>query len=165
VADVQSLLVIRPRRLRRVCWVLAPLVVIFFAVLGALLRGPVGGAPTSGVFKGGDQVAMVVLGFLAGGAILLFTRPRVVADAQRIEVRNVFGSHTLSWSVVRGIVFERGNPWVSLDLEDDDTLAVMAVQAADKDHAVAAVRALRALHAAHGATTAAGSTERPKSDV
>jgi hypothetical protein len=152
------MLVIRPRRVRRVCWVLAPLVVVFFAVLGALLRGPVGGAPTSGVFKGGDQVAMAVLGLLVGGAILLFTRPRVVADAQHIEVRNVFGSHTLSWGVVRGIVFERGNPWVSLDLEDDDTLAVMAVQAADKDRAVAGVRALRALHAA----SATSSAEQPQ---
>ena len=159
-------LVIRPRRLRRVCWVLAPVVVVFLAVLGALLRGPVGGGPTSGVFKGGDQVAMIVLGFLAGGAILLFTRPRVVADPQHIEVRNVIGSHTLPWSVVRGIVFERGNPWVSLDLEDDDTLAVMAVQAADKEHAVAAVRALRALHAASRDPRAAASpAESPKGDV
>jgi hypothetical protein len=142
-------LVIRPRRVRRVCWVLAPLVVVFFAVLGALLRGPIGGGPTTGVFQGGDQVAMVVLGLLAGGAILLFTRPRVVADTEYIEVRNVLGTHRVPWAVVRRIVFERGNPWVSLELEDDDTLAVMAVQAADKEHAVASARALRALHAAH----------------
>jgi Protein of unknown function (DUF2581). len=140
--------VIRPRRLRRVCWVLAPVVAIFFAVLGALLRGPIGSAPTSGVFQGGDQAAMVVLGLLAAGAILLFTRPRVVADTQHIEVRNVLATHDLPWAVVRRIVFERGNPWVSLELEDDDLLAVMAVQANDKEHAVAAVRKLRALHAA-----------------
>jgi hypothetical protein len=147
--DRTDVVVIRPRRLRRVCWVAAPVVVIAFAVLAALLRGPVGGGPNSGVFQRGDQVAMVVLGLLAGGAILLFTRPRVVADVRHIQVRNVIGSHDLPWEVVRRIVFERGNPWVSLELADDDTLAVMAVQAADKDHAVVAVRALRALHAAH----------------
>lgn len=144
--------------MRLVCWVLAPLVVIFFAVLGALLRGPVGGGPTTGVFKGGDQLAMVVLGLLAGAAILLFTRPRVVADTEHIEVRNVFGSHDVPWAVVRRITFARGNPWVNLELEDDDTLAVMAVQAADKEHAVTAVRALRALHAAHRESYA---VERP----
>lgn len=143
--------------MRRVCWVLAPVMVAFFAVLGALLRGPVGSAPTAGTFRGGDQIAMVVLGFLAAGAILLFARPRVVADARGIEVRNVIGTHKIPWSVVRGIVFERGNPWVSLDLEDDDTLAVMAVQATDRDHAVAGVRALRALHAAHRDGSAATS--------
>ena len=127
---------------------LAPSVVVFFAILAALLRGPVGGGPEAGVFHGGDQVAMVVLGLLIAGAILLFTRPRVVADTRHIEVRNVIGSHDVPWAVVRRIVFERGNPWVSLELADDDMLAVMAVQAADKEHAVAAVRALRALHAA-----------------
>jgi hypothetical protein len=141
-------LIIRPRKIRRVCFVLAPVVAVFFAVLATALRGPFSSGPDAGVFGPGDQVAMVILGLLLGGAILLFARPRVVADAQHIEVRNVLGEHSLPWAVVRGIVFERGNPWVSLELEDDDTLAVMAVQANDKEHAVAAVRALRALHAA-----------------
>jgi hypothetical protein len=100
------------------------------------------------VFQGGDQAAMVILGLLGAAAILLFTRPRVVADARHLEVRNVIGSHDVPWGVVRRIVFEKGSPWVSLELEDDDTLAVMAVQAADKEHAVAAVRALRTLLAA-----------------
>jgi hypothetical protein len=91
---------------------------------------------------------MVVLGLLAAGAILLFTRPRVVADEQHIKIQNVMGGYDLPWSVVRKIRFDRGNPWVSLELEDDDVVAVMAVQAADKEHAVAAVRALRELHTA-----------------
>jgi len=164
VHEVPGPVLIRPQRLRRVCWVLAPVVLIVFVVLGALLRGPVGGASTSGVFQRADQLAMVVLGLLAAGAILLFTRPRVVADTEHIEVRNVFGSHDVPWALVRRIVFQRGNPWVSLELEDDDTLAVMAVQAADKDHAVAAVRALRALHAAHrDAGAAASPVDHPES--
>jgi hypothetical protein len=150
--------VIRPRRVRLVCWVLAPVVAIFFAVLGVLLRGPMGNAPTSGVFQRGDQIAMGVLGLFAAGAILLFTRPRVVADTEYIEVRNVLTTHRLPWAVVRRIVFERGNPWVSLELEDDDLLAVMAVQAADKEHAVAAVRSLRVLHAASRGSSAQDTT-------
>jgi hypothetical protein len=143
--------VIRPRKIRRVCWVLAPTVAIFFAVMGALLRGPVGGGPTPGLFQAGDQAAMAALGLIGAGVILLFTRPRVVADERHIEVRNVIGTLDVPWELVRGIVFERGNPWVSLELADDDTLAVMAVQATDKEHAVTAVRKLRALHAAHHA--------------
>lgn len=130
---------------------LAPTVAIFFAVMGALLRGQLNDGPTPGLFQAGDQAAMVVLGLIGAAVILLFTRPRVVADERHIEVRNVIGSHDVPWELVRGIVFERGNPWVSLELADDDTLAVMAVQAADKEHAVAAVRTLRALHAAHHA--------------
>ena len=49
----------------------------------------------------------------------------------------MIGGYDLPWEVVRGIRFERGNPWVTLELEDDDVVAVMAVQAADKEHAVA----------------------------
>jgi hypothetical protein len=141
-------LVIRPRKARRVCWVLAPTVVFVFVLLALLLSGSVGSATGDGqgVFQPGDTVAMAVLGLLAGAAILMFTRPRVEADEEHIKIQNVLGGYDLPWSVVRRIRFDRGNPWVSLELEDDDVVAVMAVQAADKDHAVAAVRALRALH-------------------
>jgi hypothetical protein len=143
-------LVIRPRKVRRVCWVLAPTVVLVFGLLALLLSGSVGSSTGDGdgVFQPGDTVAMVALGLLAGAAILLFTRPRVEADGEHIKIQNVLGGYDLPWSVVRRIRFDRGNPWVSLELEDDDVVAVMAVQAADKDHAVAAVRALRALHTA-----------------
>jgi hypothetical protein len=136
--------VIRPRRIRRVCWILAPIVALVFVVLATLLKGSTGG-DSSGVFQPSDQIAMIILGLLAAGAILIFTRPKVIADTQHIVVQNVFGRHDVPWEVVRGIVFERGNPWVSLELEDDEVLAVMAVQAADKDYAVAGVRALRSL--------------------
>ena len=143
---MSSDLVIRPRRVRRVCWVLAPTVVVVFALLGTLLSGTT--ADGDRVFQPGDQIAMIVLGLLAGGAVLLFTRPKVVADAQRVRVQNIVGGYDLPWSVVRRIRFDRGNPWVSLELADDDVISVMAVQAADKEHAGEATRALRALHRA-----------------
>jgi hypothetical protein len=144
VSEGAEPVVIRPRKIRRVCWVMAPTIVILFAVLATALTGSTGG-DTTGVFQRGDQVAMIILGFLLGGAVLIFTRPRVVADARRIQVRNVIGQYEVPWDVVRGIVFEKGNPWVSLDLEDDERVAVMAVQAADKEYAVASARALRTL--------------------
>jgi hypothetical protein len=129
---------------------MAPTVAVVFALLALLLSGSIGASTGDGegVFQPGDTIAMVVLGLLAAGAILLFTRPRVVADEQHIKIQNVMGGYDLPWSVVRKIRFDRGNPWVSLELEDDDVVAVMAVQAADKEHAVAAVRALRELHTA-----------------
>ena len=144
--------VLRPRKIRRVCFVLAPLVALVFAVLATLLSGSTGEG--TAVFQRGDQVAMVVLGLLAAGAILLFTRPKVTADTDHIKIQNVLGGYDIPWAIVRRIRFDRGNPWVSLELEDDDVIAVMAVQAADKEHAVAAVRTLRALLAAHRAAAA-----------
>jgi hypothetical protein len=140
---------LRPRRIRRLSFVLAPTVALFFAALGAALQGEIG--QQGGVFQRSDQFAMAGIGVLAGIAILLFARPRVVADADRVRIRNVIGGYDLPWEVVRAVRFERGSPWASLELADDDVVAVMAVQATDKEHAVAGIEALRALHAAHQA--------------
>jgi hypothetical protein len=91
----------------------------------------------------------------------MFTRPRVSADARGIRIRNVIGSYDLPWNVVRSIEFRRGSPWASLELRDDEVVAIMAVQAADRAYAVAAVRGLRALLAesqAGGEVPPAGTT-------
>jgi hypothetical protein len=79
---------------------------------------------------------------------MMIARPRVSANADGIRIRNIIGGYELPWSVVRTIRFDRGQPWMYLDLEDDDTVSVLAVQAADKQLAVDAVRTLRALHTA-----------------
>jgi hypothetical protein len=143
----------RPQKTRKVCVILAAVVVVFFAVIGAALSGSVGGG--EGVFQLSDQIAMGVLGVLGALGILAFARPRVVADEHGVRIRNVVGGYELPWEVVRGIRFERGNPWVSLELEDDDMVSIMAIQAVDKEYAVAAARALRALLAQHRAAAAA----------
>jgi Bacterial PH domain len=130
-----------------VCWVAAVAVFVVFALVATGLRGSTGEG--RGVFEAGDQLAMVGLGALGALAVLLLTRPRVEADARGIRVRNVIGFYDLPWEVVRGVRFNRGAPWATLDLADDDVVAVMAVQAADKEYAVEAVRALRTLLEAH----------------
>jgi len=137
---------IRPIRIRRVCWVLAPIVVIVFVVLGLALSGPI--SEGRAVFQASDRVAMMGLGVLAALAILAFTRPKVTADGARIKIQNVIGGYDLPWQVVRAVRFDRGSPWLTLELHDDDVIAVMAVQAADRERAVDGARALRELHAA-----------------
>jgi hypothetical protein len=133
----------RPIKATRVAWVLAVLVVAVFTAVGTTLRGATDSG--KGVFQAGDQAAMIGLGVLAALGILMFTRPRVSADASGIRIRNVIGSYDLPWDVVRSIEFRRGSPWASLELRDDDLIAIMAVQATDRAYAVAAVRGLRAL--------------------
>jgi hypothetical protein len=132
-----------------VCWVVAVAVVVVCTAVATGLQGKTGDGP--GYFQRGDQLAMIGLGMLAALGVLLFTRPRVEADADGVRVRNVLGSYDLPWEVVRAVTFNRGAPWLTLDLHDDDVVAVMAVQAVDKEYAVRAARALRALHAAHAA--------------
>ncbi|MFN2495319.1 MAG: PH domain-containing protein [Pseudonocardiaceae bacterium] len=138
---------VRPRKARRVAVAAAVLLVAVFVVIAVLLRR----TPTGVYFQVSDQVAMVVLGVLLAGAALLFARPRVRADADGVEVRNLLGSRTMPWELVLQVSFPDGAPWARLELPDDEYIAVMAIQAADGRHAVAAIRALRAVHAAHTA--------------
>jgi Bacterial PH domain len=157
VSAAPTELTVRPRKATKVARVLAVAVVLIFAAVATAMHGRTEG--TMGVFQTSDQVAMVGLGLLAGAGILMFTRPRLIADDAGIRVRNVFGGYELPWDVVRAVTFNRGSPWASLELYDDDLVPVMAIQATDKLHAVESVRALRAMLAAH---QAAGAVPAPR---
>jgi hypothetical protein len=58
---------------------------------------------------------------------------RAVPSRDGLLVRNLVLSRTLTWPEIIGVQFGGGEPWVSLDLDDGDTLAVMAIQRADGD--------------------------------
>jgi hypothetical protein len=134
--------VARPRRLTRVCWGVAAFVVIAFSVVAVAL----GNAPPGEVqFRVADQVAFVGLGVVTAGAVLLFTRSQVTADVDGIAVRNPLSSKQVPWEVVRGVRLDDGAPWAVLDLHDDETVQLLAVQGHDGDAAVDAVLGLRAL--------------------
>jgi hypothetical protein len=150
--DQEHVVRARPRRLRLVCWLSAVSIVAVFTAVATALRG---GTEGGGAFGAGDQAAMVGLGLLMAAGVLAFTRPRVEADAERVRVKNVVGGYDLPWSVVRAVRFHDGSPWASLELLDDETVSVLAVQAADKEYAVAAVRGLRQLLAEHQERNAA----------
>jgi hypothetical protein len=133
-----------PRRFRLLCAVVAAIVVAVAFVVAAALKDTVTGVAT---FYTSDQVAVAGLGLLLGAGVLALGRPRVDADADGIRVRNAL-QHELPWSAVREVRFDRNSPWASLRLQNDDELSVLAIQAVDKERAVAAIEGLRALHAA-----------------
>lgn len=132
---------VRPRKVRRVAIPIAVVLVVVFAVVGTLLRD----TPTGAVFTVADQVAMGFLGVLLAAGVLLLTRPRLRADAEGLEVRNIIGSQRISWQLVQGITFPDGAPWARVELPEDEYVPIMAIQATDGDHAVAAMRELREL--------------------
>jgi hypothetical protein len=135
--------VFRPRRVRWVAGSIAAAVAVLFTVLSFGLKGSTGDG--FGQFERGDQAAMIGLGVLIALGVLAFTRPKATADADGIKIRNVVGGYELPWSVVRAVRFDRNAAWASLELLDDDTVPVHALQAADKEYAVDGVRTLRAL--------------------
>jgi hypothetical protein len=131
--------------MRLLCAATATVVVGVMIVVGVRLKfsstGPVR-------FSTPDQAAVICLGLLIGAGILALGRPRVDADGAGIRVRNILGSHRLGWDLVRSVRFDRSSAWASLLLMTGEEIAVLAVQAVDKEHAVAAVDGLRALLAA-----------------
>jgi hypothetical protein len=147
LGTVDNTVTFRPRKIRWVAGISAGAVIVLFTVLSFGLHGSTG-FENSGQFERGDQTAMIGLGVLIGLGILAFCRPRVIAGAEGIRIRNVVGGYDLPWSVVRAVRFDRNSPWAQLDLQDDEQVSVHALQAADKDYAVEGVRTLRALHSA-----------------
>ena len=135
---------IRPRRLR------------LFTVVGAggiVAVGVASAATLPPTNSQGFQVlphegwALVAVGVILGLVALVPLRIRVDADGGGIRIHNIVSDLSLPWTSVRAVKFQRGVPWATLDLITDESVAVLAVQAGDKDRAVDAIRALRALHA------------------
>lgn len=134
--------VVRPRRLLLSCRLAAALVLVTFGVLALLLpRGEAGGADVALA----DQIAFFGIGMLLAWATLQFTRVRVTADVHGVAIRNYVGEKVLPWAIVAAVRLDSGSPWATLDLHDDDTVALLAVQANDGAHAVDAVLELRRL--------------------
>ncbi|MFD8492181.1 PH domain-containing protein [Amycolatopsis sp. NPDC059657] len=136
--------VFRPRKALVLCSVLAVLLLAAFTTVGVLLRS----SKTGAIFQASDQAAMIGIGILLAAGTMLFAMPRVRADAEGIEVRNVLLTKRFHWHEVLSVSFPDGASWARLELPDDEYYSVMAVQSVDRLRAVEAVRALRKLHRA-----------------
>jgi len=131
----------RPRKVRVLASIGAVLFVAVFTVVAVLLRN----TSTGVYFYLSDQIAMVGIGVILGCGALMFGRPRVRADLEGVEVRNMLGSRRYAWSEIESVSFPDGSAWARLELPDDEYVPVMAVQAIDGEHAVTAMRELRHL--------------------
>lgn len=148
---------VRPRVLTWVCVGVAVLLLVSFALVAVAL----GAGDSPDRFRLTDQLSMFGLGVVLAAVTLIFTRARVDADIRGIRVRNPFGTKQLPWQVVVGVRLDEGASWATLDLQDDETVALMALQSGDGDRAVEAVLALRALLAFSRDGSAGGSGSSP----
>lgn len=139
-APPEPLVVVRPRVLRIVCVAVSVLVLVSFGALALVLpRGATGGVQ----FGPADQVAFFLLGVLISAVPLALARVRVAADERGVWLRNGLGERFLPWGVVVSVELPEGAPWAHLELQDDETAALLAVQSNDGERAVDAVLALR----------------------
>lgn len=134
---------VRPRRTTVYAAVVAAVLVVGFGIAGILLR-----SSSTGVgFDGSDQAALIILGILLGGAVLLLARPRLRVNADGADVRNILGEKHIEWDLMRGLSFPDGARSPRIELPDDEYVTVRAIQANDGIRAAEAVERFRELGA------------------
>ena len=137
-------LVAKPRKLILWSVVTAVVIAVTFIVMGVMLKRSEAGT----IFTLSDQIGIGGVGLILALGALMFTRPRVYANRERIKVRNVFTTKVVPWGVVREVGVSQGSAWGILDLQDDDRISMLGLQVADGQPAVDAMKRLRALHRA-----------------
>lgn len=131
-----------PRRLRIVAVVAAVVVLAGFAWLSYAL-GTVGWE----AWRLWDVAWMNALGLVLAAAGLRMGLIRADPSPEGLRIRNLFRTFTVPWPQIVGASFNEaaGDAWVSLDLSDGTTAAVMAIQASDGPRVHAEVARLREL--------------------
>jgi hypothetical protein len=140
----------RPRRGRLSAVVSAVTSVVVFGVVAAVLPGPA----QAGNTRLGDRVFFLAIGLALAAGLWRFAAVRAVPTREALTVRNLVLTRTVEWRSISDIRFSGGDPWVSLDLDDGDTVAVMAIQRADGELGRAEAGRLAALVQALGPSAA-----------
>ena len=144
-ADLHA--VFRPRRGRLSAWGFAAALSVVLAGVALLSSGA-----GEFAFRWYDRLGVLAVAAVAAWVLSLFARLRAVPGPSGLLVRNLFHSRQLEWAEVVSVRFGGGSPWVMLDLDDGDELAVMAIQRADGALADAEARRLATLVALHSRT-------------
>lgn len=140
----------RPQRLVRIALVVATVVLALHITFGLLLTISNTGAANIGV---NDEIAIILIGVLLTGAVLLFTRPRLRVGPCGVAVRNLTGERRFDWESVRGLGYPARGFGARLLLPSDEHIPVLAVQAGDGERAVAVMRHYRELQERYAPAT------------
>jgi hypothetical protein len=138
--------VFRPRRGRRVAVTMSAFSVVIFT--GGSLSVPGWGVV--------DRLGLIVCGLAVAAVMWRFASIRAVPSTAGIVIANLFTTRTLSWAQIVRVQFGGGAPWVSLDLDDTDTVAIMAIQKADGPFGRAEASRLSALVQVHSSAQPPG---------
>lgn len=119
------------------------------AILGAIAVVPYG---VSAELSAVDRVGFTLVAAAVAWVLARLAMVRAVPSASGLTVRNIVNTHELDWAQIVDVRFPDGEPWVSLNLSDGDTLAVMAIQRADGEHGRREATRLSTLVALHSRT-------------
>lgn len=120
----------RPRRARVVGWAFAVgFLAVMVGVSIALTFSPDSGWTPS------DSVSAVVFALIVSGGLARLVSVRALVTPEALVVRNVVFTREVPWGSVVAVRFGGADPWLTLDLDDGENLAVMGVQRADGEFA------------------------------
>lgn len=156
-APADALAPFRPRRGRFVAQIAMWGSLIVFGGIAVLIP-----AQALGGWNFADRLMFFGLGVVVAALAWRYMAISALPSRRQLVVRNLVVSRTVEWAEIVGVQFGGGEPWVTLDLVDGDTLAVMAIQKADGPVAQQQASRLAALVQALGETTEPDRTgERP----
>jgi hypothetical protein len=108
------------------------------------------GDPRLGGWTLVDRLTLVLIGVAIAVLMWRYASIRAVPTREGLVVRNLFTTRRLAWPQIVRVQFGGGAPWVTLDLDDTDTVAVMAIQKADGSFSRAEAGRLSALVQVNG---------------
>ncbi|WP_333619825.1 PH domain-containing protein [Dietzia sp.] len=130
----------RPRKLRIFAWIAAVAVIIIHVLWALSLTS---GRDSGVTISGADQWAFVFIGLIIAGVVLLTLRIRVRAGRAGVELTGFLQRTLFRWDDVVGFTFPVSAQWARLELPAYEHAGIKAIQAMDRDPAVAAMRSLR----------------------
>lgn len=116
----------RPRRGRVVPLVMGAVSIALTGVVAI-------GMGALGSWSGPDQMMMLGLGVAIAAFLWRYASIRATPGEQGLRVRNLLVTRTIAWDEILAVRFPEGDPWVTLELDDTDVVAVMAIQRVDGD--------------------------------
>ena len=132
--------VFRPKRGRLVAITLAFAAVVIFTFIGVFIN-----ASRIHDFQVSDRVLLASIGWILAALFWRYATIRAVPTREGLTVRNLFTTTRVTWPQVVAMQFGGGMPWPTLELNDTETLAVMAIQRSDGPRSVEEARRLYAL--------------------
>lgn len=128
----------RPRWGQVAAWVVGVVAVGGALFVGLTARGPIGSNP-------GSRLSFLLFAVVATWLLWRLGGVHAAPSPQGLKVRNVIYTRRLDWAQIVAVRFSPNDAWVRLDLADGGTLAVMGIQRADGERAMAEARRLVAL--------------------
>ncbi len=132
--------VFQPRRGRRVAIGLAVAVVSVFTFLAVFIT-----PSRINDYQISDRLLIASIGWALALLFWRYASIKATPSREGLVVRNLFVTTTLAWPQIVAMQYGDGAPWPTLELNDTETIAVMAIQRSDGRRSIEEARRLNTL--------------------